>query len=291
MAVASLAGCGEGAAAARTDDARRAPTAAPAAPPGFPDLSVPEPGADVEVLELDASVMARPVRLLLDAGHGAADNAGNTSSFGVAEQDFTLDLALDVAALLESTGGFEVRLSRSPGETVVYAARVEAARAMGADAFVSLHSDVRGTTRPWSPMPGVEARAAVDAPGFSVLFADEGDPALARRRRGLAIAVAREMSAAGFFPYGGAEYEGLYAADAEAPGAFVDRHDDAKRIFVLRRTPMPAVIVETHNALDPREAARWDEAWHRRAFAMALARGLAAAVAAPTGPATLASPG
>lgn len=263
----------------------------PAATPGFPDLSLPEPGADVEVRELDASTLARPVRLLLDAGHGAADNPGNTSSFGVAEQDFTLDLALDVAAQLEATGGFEVRLSRRPGETIAYPARVEAARAMGADAFVSLHSDVRGTTRLWSPVPGMETRAAVDAPGFSVLFADEGDAALVQRRRGLALAVALEMGAAGFFPYGGAEYEGLYAADGAAAGAFVDRHDDAKRIFVLRRTPMPAVIVETHNALDPREAARWDEAWHRRAFAMALGRGLAAAIAAPSGPSAIASPG
>lgn len=291
LASLALAGCGEGAAAGHSDDVRSAPTAVPAAPQGFPDLSVPEPGADVEVLELDVSTLTRPVRLLLDAGHGAADNAGNTSSFGVAEQDFTLDLALDVAAQLESTGGFEVRLSRRPGESIAYPARVAAARAMGADAFVSLHSDVRGTTRRWSPVPGVEARASVDAPGFSVLFADEGDAALVQRRRGLAVAVAREMGAAGFFPYGGTEYEGLYAADAGAAGAFVDRHEDAKRIFVLRRTPMPAVIVETHNALDPREAARWDEAWHRRAFAMALARGLADAILAPTGPAAVASPG
>ncbi len=253
-------------------------------PPPFPDVCLPDPGADVEVLELDGQPLPRPVRLYLDAGHGADGNAGNTSTFGVAEQDFTLDLAHDLASQLESTGVFEVRTSRRPGELVAYAARVEAAHAMGADAFVSLHSDVRGTARTWSPVPGVEARAALDAPGFSVLFADEGEAALVGRRRALAMAVATEMASAGFFPYGGSEYEGLYAADPDVAGAFVDRHEDRKRIFVLRRTPMPAVIVETHNALDPREAARWDEAWPRRAFAMALARALVATCPRPPTP-------
>ena len=91
------------------------------------------------------------------------------------------------------------------------------------------------------------------------------------------------MSEAGFFPYPGQEYEGLYAAEPGAAGAFVDRHADAKRLMVLRRTSMPAVIVETHNALDPREAARWDEAHTREAFAMALARGLGRALAGGSG--------
>jgi N-acetylmuramoyl-L-alanine amidase len=246
----------------------------------FPDLASPGPGAAVEVLPFDGTT-GRSLRVLLDAGHGAEGNHGNTSTYGVAEEEFTLDLALDVAAQLEATGAFEVQVSRGAGERVAYAARIEAARAMAADAFVSLHSDVRGTVRSWSPVPGLEARAALDAPGFSVLFADEGDVRLAERRRGLAAAVATAMHEAGFFPYGGAEYQGLYAPDAVVPGAFVDRHEPGKRIFVLRRAPMPSIIVETHNALDPREAARWDEEHARRAFAMALARGLAAALAPP----------
>ena len=53
--------------------------------------------------------------------------------------------------------------------------------------------------------------------------------------------------------------------------------------MVLRRPAMPAILVETHNALDPRETARWDEAYTRKAFTLALARGLVA-VAPEGGP-------
>lgn len=286
VAAVSLLGCGGG---GEAEASERASTPAVTldrspVPLGEPDLTEPDPGASAEVLPLDTSAIARPLRVLLDAGHGAADNHGNTSTFGVAEEEFTLDLAHDVAAELEATGAFEIRLSRGAGERVAYAARLDAARALRADAFVSLHSDVRGTVRAWSPVPGLTTRAAVDAPGFTVLHADEGDPALAARRRDLAVSVAAAMHEAGFFPYGGAAYQGLYAPDPDQPGAFVDRHEPAKRIFVLRRAPMPSIIVETHNALDPREAARWDEAHTRRAFAMALARGLVDALTtAPPG--------
>jgi N-acetylmuramoyl-L-alanine amidase len=245
----------------------------------FPDVTTPDPGAVVEVPDF-VPAPGRRLRVLIDAGHGAEKNPGNTSTFGVAEEDFTIDLALDLEAALVATGAFEVRQSRPPGKLVPYAARIAAAASMGADAFVSLHSDVRGAVRPWSPVPGLETRASLDAPGFSVLFSDEGGAALAEARRQLAVSIAGELSAAGFFPYGGQEYEGLYAGEPSAAGAFVDRHENAKRIMVLRRTAMPAVIVETHNALDPREAARWDEEHTRQAFAIALARGLVAAVAA-----------
>lgn len=284
LASALLAGCGARADASPgegRDEARASAATEAAAPLPVLDLTTPEPGSDVEVLPFDGSRLRRPLRVLLDAGHGAENNHGNTSSYGVAEEDFTLDLALDVEAELEATGAFEVRQSRATGDRVAYAARLEAATAMGADAFVSLHSDVRGTVHTWSPVPGVEARASIDAPGFSVLYADEGAPSLVARRRALAGAVAAEMREAGFFPYGGAEYQGLYAPDPASPGSFVDRHEDRKRIFVLRRATVPSIIVETHNALDPREAARWDEAWARRAFAMALARALAGALTAP----------
>lgn len=276
------AGCGDTSQAApRAASSAKPQVSAAEAPadPHAPDLASLDPGAAVELLPFEPSPLPRPIRLFLDAGHGAPNNEGNTSSYGVLEQDFTLDLALDVARDLEASGAFEVKQSREPGEATVYAARLERARAAGAEVFVSLHSDVRGTVHEWSPVPGVVARASNDAPGFSVLHADEGDPGLAARRRELAVAVAGEMRAAGFFPYGGAEYVGLYAPDASEPGVFVDRHADEKRIFVLRRTSMPAIIVETHNALDPREAARWDETYTRDAFVRALGRGIARAVA------------
>ena len=86
------------------------------------------------------------------------------------------------------------------------------------------------------------------------------------------------MTEAGFLPYGGGGYVGLYAADAEVPGVFVDRHAPEQRIFVLRRAPMPSILVETHNALDPREAERWAEPETVDAFAAAIAAAIADAL-------------
>jgi N-acetylmuramoyl-L-alanine amidase len=83
------------------------------------------------------------------------------------------------------------------------------------------------------------------------------------------------MEEAGFMPYRGAAYSGLYEPDAAQPGVFVDRHPPDQRIFVLRRPSMPSVLIETHHALDAREAARWTEPATLDAFAAAATAALA----------------
>jgi N-acetylmuramoyl-L-alanine amidase len=220
-------------------------------------------------------------RVVIDPGHGAPGNRGNLSSFCVDEQDAMLDVAEALRDRLEATGAFEVRLSRERGALVEYADRLADAEAWGADAFVSLHSDVRGHTDRWAPEPDKACPIALEAPGFAVLYSDEADPALTERRLSLGRAVARRLLEAGFLPYGGAAYTGLYAADPETRGVFVDRHLPDQRIYLLRRTGMPAVLVETHNALDPREATRWRAPETLDAFSAAVAAALADALARP----------
>jgi N-acetylmuramoyl-L-alanine amidase len=217
-------------------------------------------------------------RVMIDPGHGAPGNRGNSSSFCVDEQDAMLAVAEALQVRLEATGHVEARLSRPAGELVEYADRIADAEAFGADAFVSLHSDVRGHAERWSPAPGQSCAVSGDAPGFAVLYSDEGDGGLVDRRLSLGRAVARRMEEAGFLAYGGAEYAGIYAGDELARGVFVDRHAPDQRIFLLRRTGMPAVLVETHNALDPREARRWETGETLDAFAAAVAAALADAL-------------
>jgi N-acetylmuramoyl-L-alanine amidase len=205
-------------------------------------------------------------RVFVDPGHGAADNSGNLSSSCQLEQDFTLDLAQDLARRLEASSHFEVLLSRSGSALVAYADRVRAADSWRAEAFVSLHSDVRG------PAGTGSCPQNRSAPGFSVLWSDEGP--LGRERLELGRAVARRMLQAGFVAYDGGEYREQYEADARQAGVFVDRHALDTRIFVLRQPTMPSVIVETHNARDDREAERWNEQATREAFAAAVAAAL-----------------
>lgn len=215
----------------------------------------------------------KPPTLCLDAGHGAENNEGNTGVFGQKEQDFTKLLSYDVTETLEPT--FSIVLSRTDGDRVAYPARLELARARRCDMFVSIHSDVRGESRA-VPFGETGRKMSLDWPGFSVLYSDEGDPTAVAARRELARAIARAMTEASFAHYDG-DYEGLYARD-EVPGVFIDRHEPQKRIFVLRRMPMPSVIVETHNAIDPRDARAWETPTTRAAFAYALGSGLIAFV-------------
>jgi N-acetylmuramoyl-L-alanine amidase len=217
-------------------------------------------------------------RVFIDAGHGAAQNSGNTSCLCVDEQDFTLRISAALRERLEATGAFEVRLSREGGALVEYRDRVAEAERWGAEAFLSIHSDVRGKFDHWSPRAGASCPVSWAAPGFSVLWSDEGDAPLVGARSLLARAVARRLVQAGLPPYGGGEYASLYEGDLEQPGVFVDRHAPDQRIFVLRRTRMPAVLIETHHALDPREVMRWEEPRTLDAFAAAVAGALADAL-------------
>lgn len=246
--------------------ARRAVVAEPADPRRWP-------GDAAMLARIPLPAGLRVPRVVIDPGHGAPDNRGNLSSFCVDEQDAMLDVAEALRDRLEATGRFEIRLSRERGALVDYGDRVADAAAWGADAFVSLHSDVRGHASEWAPAPSRRCPITLEAPGFSVLYSDEGDASLTAARLALGRAVARRMEQAGFLAYGGASYAGLYAGD-EIRGVFVDRHAPEQRIFLLRRTPMPAVLIETHHALDPREAARWTRPETLDAFADAVAAAL-----------------
>ncbi|UQA56742.1 N-acetylmuramoyl-L-alanine amidase [Polyangium aurulentum] len=240
-------------------------------PPRFPDLAAPP--LTPPALLFPAVFGLR--RVLVDPGHGAPGNAGNRSSYCIDEQDFTLRAARALADRLRDTGHFDVRLARDGDARVDYRARVEDAARWGAEVFLSLHSDVRGATgERWSPEPGSDCPTSLAAPGFSVLWSDEGAPALCAQRHALARALARRMCETGFVAYGGVEYGDLYAVDPDSPGVFVDRHAPDQRIFVLRRTAMPSALIETHHALDPREARRWEEPSTHDAFAAAVAAAL-----------------
>ena len=212
-------------------------------------------------------------KIVVDPGHGAPGNKGNVSAWCQDEQDFTLSLARHLAATLRATGHFEVRLTRQTSD-VPYPVRVREAEEWGADAFVSLHSDVRGASEPWSPREGVVCYRTDQAPGFAVLYSDEADPQSVARRLRLATVVAAKLSAAGFPAYDGAEYARSYAPAPSGLGVFVDRHPSDKRIYVLRHASMPAVLIETHNALHGREAARFEEDATRQAFDAAVVAAL-----------------
>jgi N-acetylmuramoyl-L-alanine amidase len=230
-----------------------APWTAPA-PISWPDTDTPMLAPVLEVPE-----GYTPKRIYIDAGHGARGNAGNVGSYCQSEGDFTLRVGQDLATRLRATGQFEVRTSRDIGELVSYQARVGEADAWGADAFISLHSDVRGTSYAWAPEPGLSCPSSEEVPGFTVLWSDAGSSDLQAARLHLARQVATQLSDAGFGVCDCGGYWPDYEQDDEHQAVWVDRHKPGGRIYVLRRPTMPSIIIETHNAWDTRDVDRWDE--------------------------------
>ncbi len=249
------------------------PPPPPAPPPPLPEVSAPPP-----VWPLDAAVLVAPevpestkaVKVFLDPGHGTGTNTGNRGVLCQSEEVFAQDLAVDLAAQLEALGPFEVRSARPDGARTGYKRRVAAAKAWGADVFISIHSDARGEAAYyWEPFPSWSCIRWDKSPGFAVLVSDQGGTALSNRRRKFARSLAAELDGAGFPAYDGHDYGTLYDLDTE-PGVFIDR----RGLLMLRRPEMVSVIVETHNAFDLEEARRWEEPRVRSVFARAVAAGV-----------------
>ena len=217
---------------------------------------------------------SRRLRIIVDAGHGAPGNSGNTSVRCEAEQDFTRRVQDEVVARLARATELEVRAGRPDAALLDYGTRIAAFDEWPADAVVSLHSDARaGDGVTVDPTTG--CLSASGAAGFSVLYSDEGSPSLAAARKRLALEMAAAMTEAGFGVYTLGYSDDSYATVAD--GVYLDRHATGKRIRMLRGPVVPSVIVETHQAFDAAEAERWTEAATLDAFAAAVRRAVVAA--------------
>lgn len=173
------------------------------------------------------------MRIFIDQGHNPQNPNAGAEANGVREQDVTYAVGVDLAALLRTNPFFEVRLSRnSPTEQLgssnatSLAARVNAANSWGADYFISLHCNASTNTA---------------ASGNEVYVYSEISPA---------------------YPLGEAILVGLHnATGLPNRGMFIN-----PGLYVLRRTAMPALLVEmgyltnVHDAqllsTDPRSFAR-----------------------------------
>ena len=214
---------------------------------------------------------ARKVRLFIDAGHGAPGNTGNHGCACQLEQDHTLKVAQYLGFALSALGRFEVKLSRQPGESPPYRPRIAAAEAFKADVIISLHSDARGDATFFSSDAGLCLRNP-NEPGFSVLWSEEG-PAFPKREQ-LGRTIGAKLREAGFLAYSGLNYASLYKQDEKEPSGWIDQRPLKERVFILRGSQIPTVIIETHHALDEHEVARWDELATIDAFTFAIASAL-----------------
>lgn len=161
------------------------------------------------------------IRIFIDQGHNPQNPNAGAEGNGLREQDVTYAVGQELARLLRQNGNYEVLLSRnSPTEILGNSngeslrQRVEAANAFGADYFISIHTNA------------------------SEISTAQGSEAIVYNQNSAAIPLAKSI------------LQGLeYATGFPERGVY-----SRPTLYVLRRTKMPAVLVEIGFITNPEEA-------------------------------------
>lgn len=151
------------------------------------------------------------IKIFIDQGHNPVNPNAGAEAFGYREQDITYEVGVQLAALLNSNPNFEAKLSRNyPTEQLgtstatSLAARVNAANIWRANYFLSIHAN---------------ASCIPSASGSECYVFRAGSPAYWLAER---ILIGLHNST-------GLRNRGIFVTN---------------RFYVLRRTTMPAVLIE-----------------------------------------------
>lgn len=146
---------GEGSRAGRLVVDLLAPGTAVAAAPATPAEAKPAPIKPAATRSVPAKPAAAPppapvkaaaapsgrdIVIAIDAGHGGKDG-GARGPRGVLEKNVTLELARQLAKVVDAEPGMRAVLTRDRDEFVPLRSRMERARAASADLFISVHAD------------------------------------------------------------------------------------------------------------------------------------------------------
>ena len=93
------------------------------------------------------------IKVFIDQGHNPQNPNAGAEGNGLREQDLVYEIGVQLAALLNADPNFEARLSRNSPDEVLgtstsesLAARVNAANSWPADIFISLHANASDIT-------------------------------------------------------------------------------------------------------------------------------------------------
>ena len=161
------------------------------------------------------------IRIFIDQGHNPENPNAGAEGNGIREQDVTYAVGAELARLLRENGNYEVMLSRNNPEEILgnsngesLQARVRAANDFGADYFISIHANA-------SDIP--------TASGSEAFVFNKESPAIP-----LAESILDSLEYATGFPR-----RGVYSRPT---------------LYVLRRTKMPAALIEIGFITNPAEA-------------------------------------
>ena len=180
------------------------------------------------------------IKIYVDQGHNPRDYNTGAEGNGFYEQDLTYDIGRRLYRLLSSNPEFEAKLSRPTADTVLgtsnsssLTTRVREANSWGADLFLSLHTNASLNANATGSEALIYSRQSTVALGIAEDILEELHLTTGLRNRGV----------------------------IERPG-----------LYVLRRTNMPAVLVEMGFITNPTDAELM--AYSPELFARGIYRGI-----------------
>lgn len=166
---------------------------------------------------------AKPLRVMLDAGHGGEDDGASSRNPAVKEKDLALQMALLIGTRL-SNAGMQIAYTRTNDATLALDDRSRIARKNASDLFVSIHANYASN----ADAAGVE----------TYVLPPSGYPGTAdgSRARGWQIGNRNDFHNT---LLGYSIHRNLARRDNET-----DRGLKRQSFFVLRETSCPAVLIE-----------------------------------------------
>lgn len=261
--------------ASATESAAHAAAEAAGAAPGPGPAPRPEPRR--EPAARDKPVVARLVTVVIDAGHGGED-PGAKGRRGSREKNVTLTIARKLKAIVDAEPNMRAVLTRDGDYFIPLQVRVQKARRVRADLFVSVHADAfvkphaRGSSVFALSERGATSTAAKwlakrenDADLIGGVNLDVKDRYLAMTLADLSLTAqitdSLKLGKAVLFELGGVN--ALHKGDVEQAG-----------FAVLKAPDIPSILVETAFISNPDEERKLNDEAYQEKMAQAIFKGI-----------------
>ncbi len=247
---------------------------------GSPLPSTPEAPADKPPLRGQGNAVPasrRPIIIALDPGHGGED-PGAIGRRGTREKNVTLAIARKIRALIDREPGMRTMLTRDDDYFVPLNVRVEKARRVRADLFVSIHADAfttpnaRGSSVFALSEHGATSSAARwlaqrenEADLIGGVNLDNRDPILAKTLLDLSQTAQINDS----LRVGRSVLDGIGAINSLHKGSV-----EQAGFAVLKAPDIPSILVETAFISNPDEELKLRSDQHQQQFATSIVGGI-----------------
>ena len=239
-------------------------------------IELPDPGTGLDLPPIEGPDDASRPLVVIDAGHGGHDPGAVSSGFQ--EKAVVLGLSRNLRDQLLSEGGIRVALTRDTDRYLALAERVQIARELGADLFLSIHADSAGginTVRGASTYTLSDEANSEAAARFAQREneADIVNGTLLSGETESVNSILVELSQRRTADES-AEFVDLIIREGAREMPFHSQPRRSAELGVLRAPDVPSVLFEAGFLTNPAEAIRLTSAEGQQAFAQSMARAI-----------------